>query len=124
MKNILLILTIFFACASCKKEVQPDAPEFSLKADKVTFRAGEEGAFLFEGNPGIISFYSGEAGFQYNGDGVNRSVAVKGTSEARQERFVYTYAVKGVYKAYFVVQNTNIYGTRQIAREIEVTVTE
>ena len=125
MKNLLIICSVLLlATGACKKEVMPDAPAFALKATAITFKAGVEGAFTFEGNPGIISFYSGEAGHVYKGDGINKSVAVKGNSEARLEKFTYTYAEKGTYKAYFIAQNTNIYGSREVVRQIDVTVTD
>lgn len=113
---------------SCKKEPKLDTPDFNLTASSVTFEAGKEGQFDFEGTAGIISFYSGETGFEYAPPGtagsVNKSVTVKGYSDARPTKFTYTYAAKGTYKAFFVAKNVNIYAGKEVVRAITVTVTD
>ncbi len=112
---------------ACKKEVLPETPDFNVRSAAVTFQAGKEGVFEFEGTAGIISFYSGEAGNEYvpgAPDGVNKSLAVKGNSDSRLAVFAYAYRTKGVYKAYFVAKNANIYGVREVVKAIDVTVTE
>lgn len=118
----MLMMTV-----SCKKEPVLDTPDFNLTSQQAAFKAGQAGVFSFTGSAGIISFYSGESGYQYTHgtvDGVNRSIAVKGTSESKQLQFSYTYAVKGVYEAYFVAKNANIYGEKEVVRRITVTVTD
>ncbi|MGN7722091.1 DUF5017 domain-containing protein [Chitinophaga sp. 22620] len=126
MKYLQMICCMLLMMA-CKKEVLPETPDFNVRSAAVTFRAGEEGVFEFEGTAGIISFYSGEAGNEYvpgPPDGVNRSLAVKGNSDSRLARFTYAYETKGVYKAYFVAKNASIYGEREVIKAINVTVTE
>lgn len=114
--------------AGCKKEPALHPPDFDLTSRAVTFAAGKEGKFGFEGTAGIISFYSGEKGFEYVAPGhltpENKSVAVKGNSDSRLAQFTYTYAAKGTYKAYFVAKNASIYGTKEVVRSVDVTVTE
>ncbi len=119
----MLLVTV-----ACKKEVLPETPDFRVKSSAVTFEAGKENAFEFEGTAGIISFYSGETGREYlpetAPDGINKAIPVKGNSDSRLQKYTYTYAVKGSYKAFFVAKNASIYGTREVVREISVTVTD
>lgn len=128
MKTVLIILSILTMTVSCKKEPKLDTPDFTLTSSAVTFKAGKEGQFDFEGTAGIISFYSGEAGFEYVPEGattgVNKSIAVKGSSDARLTKFTYTYPVKGIYKAFFVAKNVNIYAGKEVVKPITVTVTD
>lgn len=128
MKAVLIILSLLTMTVSCKKEPTLDTPDFNLTSSSVTFEAGKEGQFDFAGTAGIISFYSGEAGFEYGPEGaaagVNKSVAVKGYSDARLTKFTYTYAEKGTYKAFFVAKNVSIYAGKEVVRAITVTVTD
>lgn len=50
-----LLLLIFFSC----KEYELDEPIFEVTADKTTIHTGDTVTFNFEGNPQILSFYSG-----------------------------------------------------------------
>lgn len=129
MKQIYMLLSVLLLTASCKKEVILNTPEFNVKATTLSVKAGKEGKFYFEGTAGIISFYSGETGFEYDKRigteaGLDKAKPVKGISDVKQEVFSYTYLVKGTYKAYFVAKNANIYGTKEIVRVVDVTVTE
>lgn len=128
MKTVLILLSIVTMGASCKKEPKLDTPDFTLTSPAVTFEAGKEGQFDFEGNAGIISFYSGEAGSEYvpggAASGVNKAVTVKGYSDVRLTKFTYTYPEKGTYKAFFVAKNVNIYGGKEVVKPITVTVTD
>ena len=129
MKFIYMLLSVLLLTASCKKEVILDTPDFNVKSASVTFKAGQEGRFYFEGTAGIISFYSGEAGFEYDKRiatalGLDKTKPVKGISDVKQESFAYTYVTKGTYKAYFVAKNANIYDTKEIVSVVDVTVTE
>lgn len=128
MKRILIICCMLVLTMACKKEVLPETPDFNVTAAAVTFAAGKEGTFEFNGTAGIIAFYSGEAGREYvaggTPDGVNKSISVKGYSDSRLQRFTYTYAAKGEYKAYFIGKNTSIYGSREVVKAVTVTVTE
>lgn len=128
MRTVLIILSILTMAVSCKKEPTLDTPDFNLTSSSVTFEAGKEGQFDFEGTAGIISFYSGETGFEYEPEGaaagVNKSIAVKGYSDARLTKFTYTYTEKGTYKAFFVAKNINIYDGKEVVRAITVTVTD
>jgi hypothetical protein len=128
MKTVLIILSILTMAVSCKKEPKLDMPDFALTSLSVTFEAGKEGQFNFEGTAGIISFYSGETGIEYvpegTATGVNKAITVKGYSDARLTKFTYTYPEKGTYKAFFVAKNINIYGGKEVVRAIAVTVTD
>lgn len=64
MKPVYFLLCCFFTCAACQKDAV-DAPLFDVKATSLTVKAGEALKFTFEGDPGLISFYSGEVGFDY-----------------------------------------------------------
>lgn len=64
--------------AACNKNMDVDAPDFTVRldpaqlvADTFTYRVGDTTRFLFSGNAGNISFYSGEAGKAY----ANRAVS-------------------------------------------------
>lgn len=126
MKTVLIMLSILTVAVSCKKEPKLDTPDFTLKSQSAVFKAGKEGRFDLEGTAGIISFYSGETGYEYAPerapDGTNKAITVKGYSDSRLTQFTYTYAVKGTYKAFFVAKNTNIYGGKEVVRAIDVTV--
>jgi hypothetical protein len=128
MKRVLIILSILTMAVSCKKEPKLDTPDFILTSPSVTFEAGKEGQFDFEGTAGIISFYSGETGIEYVPEGaapgVNKAITVKGYSDARLTKFTYTYAEKGTYKAFFVAKNVSIYGGKEVVRAMAVTVTD
>lgn len=128
MKTVFILLSILTMAVSCKKEPKLDTPDFTLASPSVTFEAGKEGQFDFEGTAGIISFYSGETGFEYVPEGaatgVNKAITVKGYSDTRLTKFTYTYAEKGTYKAFFVAKNVSIYGGKEVVRAITVTVTD
>jgi hypothetical protein len=52
---------------SCDSSLDVEAePEFTVNTDKNTYKVGEEIAFNFTGNPGILTFYSGLPGNDYN----------------------------------------------------------
>lgn len=127
MKFIYVMLSVLMLTASCKKEVALDKPDFRMDYTKAVFKVGTEGKFSFEGTAGIISFYSGEPGFEYNkrlgeNGGLDKSVPVKGSSDDMKSEFVYTYKNEGKYQAYFVAKNMNIYGAEEVVSQIEVTV--
>jgi hypothetical protein len=129
MKLVYILLSVLLFTAACKKEVGLDTPDFNVKSATATFRAGQEGKIYFEGTAGIISFYSGETGFEYDkrigsGNGVDKAKPVKGISDVKQESFSYTYLTKGTYKAYFAARNANIYDGKEIVRVVDVTVTD
>src|SRR5690606_21133017 len=56
--------------------------------------------------------------------GPDWSNPIKGISNSKMEEFTYTYTEPGTYKAYFVASNTNIDDSKQIVREITITITE
>lgn len=68
MRNIIcLLLTGTVLLTSCSKEIKltPGIDEFDIKTEKATYKVGEEVKFNIEGNPDIITFYSGEVFSQY-----------------------------------------------------------
>lgn len=61
-----LILGTWMIASSCDNSLEVTAPDdFDVTTEKSTYRVGEEITFLFSGNPGIITFYSGEVGHDY-----------------------------------------------------------
>ncbi|MGV3504757.1 MAG: DUF5017 domain-containing protein [Adhaeribacter sp.] len=62
----LNLLAAAFSLASCSPELEVDQlHDFSVRPEKQTYKVGEEVNFLFEGNPGHVTFYSGELYQQY-----------------------------------------------------------
>lgn len=56
-----LILAGFFLIGSCEKiELTGGTPDFQVSTTGTTFKVGENVKFTLTGNPGLISFYSGE----------------------------------------------------------------
>src|SRR5690606_11819649 len=51
--------------AACKPEISIVAPDFDVTVDATSFAVGEEVTFELQGNPGILSFYSGELFHDY-----------------------------------------------------------
>jgi len=61
-----LILAGFSLLASCKKiELTGGTPDFQVTTTGTTFKVGENVKFTITGNPGLISFYSGEVYREY-----------------------------------------------------------
>ncbi len=59
---------LFFAvviASSCSKEIKLDKLTFDVTATKTALVAGDTAKFNFNGNPNVITFYSGEAGSRY-----------------------------------------------------------
>lgn len=50
---------------SCDKRDQLDVPAFDVTTNKTTFKKGDSVIFRFSGSPDVITFYSGEPGYQY-----------------------------------------------------------
>lgn len=68
MKNkVVLLLTLILVSFSCENhiEITRGINEFNVTTEKTSYKVGEEITFLFEGNPDLISFYSGEELHQY-----------------------------------------------------------
>ena len=59
---LMLISVVLFSC----EKNQLDDPSFEVRAEKNTIKAGESVTFKFEGNPQMLSFYSGEFLKDYN----------------------------------------------------------
>lgn len=59
------VLSILLCFTACKKTVEVAVPEFEVTTEKTAFTVGEEVKFLLQGDPGMISFYSGEPGSDY-----------------------------------------------------------
>jgi hypothetical protein len=65
MKIINYAVLIMLCFTACKKTVEVTVPEFEVSTEKTTFSVGEDVKFLLKGDPGLISFYSGEPGSDY-----------------------------------------------------------
>lgn len=59
--SILLAATL----VSCNKRDKLDTPGFDVSTAKTTFKKGDSVVFKFSGSPDIITFYSGEPGYEY-----------------------------------------------------------
>lgn len=55
--------------------------------------------------------------------GPDRTIPVKGVADARMESFSHVYTTPGTYKVYFIASNTDVYGSKQVVKELEITVT-
>lgn len=53
--------------------------------------------------------------------GPDRSIAVK-SMETQPKAYAYTYNSPGTYKAYFIAANTNIEGSSQVVRTVDITI--
>jgi hypothetical protein len=54
---ILLVSCFFLAC---KQEVEVETPDFKVEFEDRTYKVGEPVKFKFSGEPGLITFYSGQ----------------------------------------------------------------
>ena len=65
MKKIIYIMPVLFSLfISCQTE-KIDLPELEVSTDSTTYHVGDTVIFHLNGNPDIISFYSGEPGNAY-----------------------------------------------------------
>ena len=68
MKKIILLMlsfaSAFMSCEKIEKVTVPD--DFDVLLEKDTYAAGDTVRFIFQGNPDVISFYSGEVGNDYD----------------------------------------------------------
>ncbi|NGF55247.1 DUF5017 domain-containing protein [Parapedobacter sp. SGR-10] len=62
---IFVLLCITSMWCSCEKGVVPDAPEFDAHVASSIYKVGDSIIFNLEGNPDVITFYSGENGAAY-----------------------------------------------------------
>ncbi len=54
------ILLISCAAFACKQEVEVETPNFKVAFENRTYKVGEPVTFKFSGDPGLITFYSGQ----------------------------------------------------------------
>jgi len=54
--------------------------------------------------------------------GPDRPIAIKGNVTGYTANYKYTFTKPGTYKCYFVASNNNIYGAKEVVREIEVNI--
>ena len=64
MKQLLTAALVITIAASCNK-TSVSGPAFSVTLASATIKAGDTAKFAFTGNPGYITFYSGEPGHVY-----------------------------------------------------------
>lgn len=58
-------LFVLAALVACNKRDKVDAPDFNVSTAKTTYKVGDSVVFNFTNSPDIITFYSGESGFEY-----------------------------------------------------------
>ncbi|WP_345953989.1 DUF5017 domain-containing protein [Mucilaginibacter sp. PAMB04168] len=112
--TLFMLATVF---ASCQKDLSTGDTDFTVSVDKSTLALGDTARFRFNGNPDIVTFYSGEAGkrFEYSGrataDGTPvltfNSVRASGTQPNSLQLMVST-DFKGVAKGDTVTTKANI----------------
>nr|WP_121273240.1 DUF5017 domain-containing protein [Pedobacter schmidteae] len=61
------LFAALFSTASCSKELEinPGIDNFKVNTSSVTYKVGEDVNFEFEGNPNLITFFSGEVFSDY-----------------------------------------------------------
>lgn len=64
-KSLLYILVLPLAWA-CSKQESIEDPEFYISSSAFTYRVADTANFFIKGNPDVITFYSGEAGNNYD----------------------------------------------------------
>ncbi|ADY50609.1 hypothetical protein Pedsa_0020 [Pseudopedobacter saltans DSM 12145] len=110
MKNILSILTIAttFLFSSCQKD-EPENVKFDVTTEKNEIAVSDSVTFNLQGNPDLISFYSGEPGKEYKyrdrifeeGSKLELTVAsrVLNGSQADNVKLLYSNSFSGIYSA-------------------------
>ena len=63
--NIPLLLLFTICLLSCSRELPLPALSFDVTAQSTNLKAGEQAVFEFQGNPDVITFFSGEPGKKY-----------------------------------------------------------
>jgi hypothetical protein len=58
------LLFIMIASVSCKRDLIK-SPAFEVRTNKLEYKVGDSARFVFSGEPDIITFYSGEPGYEY-----------------------------------------------------------
>ncbi|MFP5039679.1 DUF5017 domain-containing protein [Parasediminibacterium sp. JCM 36343] len=65
MKFLYFSIVLLLFCVACNKKIDVKAVDFDVSTDSAAYQAGDTVYFHFSGNPGIISFFSGEPGSKY-----------------------------------------------------------
>jgi len=60
MKKWIYPIVFLLACTGCVKDLKVGEPSFEVSTEKTTYAVGEPIEFIFEGFPGMITFFSGE----------------------------------------------------------------
>lgn len=63
-KYIFILAAAAILLFSCRDD-DVDTPHFEVSVDKTEYKAGDSIVFTFDGDPDIITFYSGESGHEY-----------------------------------------------------------
>ncbi len=124
MSNIVskfLIAGLIITFSSCKQYVV-EAPVFGVSTPSSSFGAGEPVSFTIEGNPDFIIFFSGEAGKIYEPGNRGTGISVKGM-DTRVGSYFFTYNTPGQYVASFLAATDNVYGKKEAAIQINLTIT-
>lgn len=63
--NQFILLSLLASAACACQDYNVDAPKFDVSVDNNECKVGDSIVFYFNGNPDIITFYSGESGSEY-----------------------------------------------------------
>ena len=74
MKDMFMVATVL-SLVACRDEFEKvDAVSFEASTDAVVYKVGQPVVFNLQGNPDIISFYSGEVGHAYAYKDIDRVI--------------------------------------------------
>jgi hypothetical protein len=57
--NYLVLISAVILASACKKTIDVSAPNFDVTTSATTFKVNDSVNFKFQGNPGLLYFYSG-----------------------------------------------------------------
>ena len=66
ISSFIIIIAVSAALVSCEKDLKPDPISFNATTTNSDYQVGDTVDFSFSGNPDMITFYSGEAGTNYD----------------------------------------------------------
>lgn len=125
MKKIMYAVLGMVLFASCNKEESSEivleekkAPQFEVTTEKITYMVGEQVTFNIEGDAGVLDFWSGEIGNDYDYKIVNRFLPAP-DDILLQFRIRHQYKTSRVYGTLQVLVSTDFDGDRLSFDEVD-----